>query len=203
MAEVMPLAFVLASGSAGRKAMLANAGLRFAVDAAHIDEAEVKQALRAEGAPVERATEALAELKARRVSPRHPGMLVLGADSMLECGGAWFDKTASMAEARRQLLCLRDREHRLVTSAVLVKDDTRIWHSTAVGRLIMRDFSEAFLDAYLEAVGEDVCASVGGYRVEGRGLQLFQRIDGDFYAIVGLPMLELLDQLRVQGAVPS
>jgi len=198
-ADLAPL--VLASKSAGRREMLENAGVAFAVDAANLDEDAVKESLRAENAPVEHVAEALAELKARRVSARHPGILVLGADSMLECEGRWFDKAETMADARDHLEALSGHEHSLVTSAVLVKDETRLWHHTAVARLTMRDLSPAFLDDYLAAIGDLACASVGCYQVEGRGLQLFSRIEGDFYAIVGLPMLAVLDQLRLQGVL--
>ena len=197
------MTLVLASQSPYRRAMMEAAGLHFACDAAHVDEGAVKDALREEGAPVTRATEALAELKARRVGARHPGALVLGADSMLECEDRWYDKAATVAEARDHLLALRGREHRLVTSAVLVQDGTRLWHHTAVARLTMRDFSEAFLDRYLDAIGDAATSSVGCYQIEGRGLQLFARIEGDFYAIVGLPMIALLEQLRVLGELET
>jgi len=197
------MTLVLASKSSGRRAMLENAGLVFDTDAANVDEESVKEALKAEGAPVERAAEALAELKARRVSPRHPDAFVLGADSMLECEGRWFDKAQTMAEARAQLVALSGREHKLVTSAVLVRGDERIWHHTAVARLTVRALSESFLDDYLAAIGDQALSSVGCYQVEGRGLQLFSSIKGDFYAIVGLPMVALLEQLRALGELPS
>ena len=122
---------------------------------------------------------------------------------MLECEGRWFDKAPTIAQARAQLVALSGREHRLVTSAVLVRDEQRIWHHTAVARLTMRPLSETFLDAYLEAIGDLALSSVGCYQVEGRGLQLFASIQGDFYAIVGLPMVELLGQLRTLGELPS
>jgi septum formation protein len=183
--------------------MMEAAGLSFTCDAAHVDEGAVKDALLAEGAPVTGATEALAELKARRVGARHPGALVVGADSMLECEGRWYDKAATVAEARDQLLSLRGREHRLVTTAVLVRDGARLWHHTAVARLTMRPFSEAFLDGYLAAIGEGARSSVGCYQIEGRGLQLFAKIEGDFHAIVGLPMVALLEQLRVLGELET
>lgn len=194
---------ILASASAGRRAMLENAGVLFEVEAASIDEDAVKQSLGAEGASVEQAAETLAELKARRISARHPGILVLGSDSMLECEGRWFDKATSMEEAREHLQAMRGRSHRLVTSAVLVRDEGRIWHHTAVASMTMRNFSDAWLDAYLAEIGEAACASVGCYQVEGRGLQLFARIDGDFFAIVGLPMVQVLDQLRTQGVLAT
>ena len=197
------MSLVLASKSFGRRAMLENAGLVFAVDAANVDEDAVKEALKAEGAPVARAAEALAELKARRVSARQAGAVVLGADSMLECNGRWFDKAQTMDQAREQLLALRGLTHSLVTSAVLVRDEARIWHHTAVARMTMRRFSDGFLDDYLEAIGDAALSSVGCYQVEGRGLQLFSAIEGGFYAIVGLPMVAVLEQLRVLGELPS
>lgn len=183
--------------------MLEEAGVVFDVEAASIDEDAVKQSLKAEGASVEQAAETLAELKARRISARHPGVLVLGADSMLDCGGRWFDKAESVEEAREHLRAMRGLTHRLVTSAVLVRDEGRIWHHTAVASMTMRDFSDAWLDGYLDAVGERACASVGCYQIEGLGLQLFARIDGDFFAIVGLPMIQVLDQLRTQGVLAT
>jgi septum formation protein len=198
-----PAPLILASASAGRRAMLENAGVAFEVEAASIDEDAVKQSLKAEGASVEQAAETLAELKARRISARHPGVLVLGSDSMLECEGRWFDKAESVEEAREHLQAMRGTTHRLVTSAVLVRDEGRIWHHTAVASMTMRNFSDAWLDGYLEDIGERACASVGCYQVEGQGLQLFARIDGDFFAIVGLPMVQVLDQLRTQGVLAT
>ena len=198
-----PTPLILASASAGRRTMLENAGVVFDVEAASIDEDAVKQSLKAEGASVEQAAETLAELKARRISARHPGVLVLGSDSMLECEGRWFDKACSMDQAREHLLAMRGVTHRLVTSAVLVRDEGRIWHHTAVASMTMRHFSDAWLDDYLEDIGERACASVGCYQVEGRGLQLFAQVDGDFFAIVGLPMVQVLDQLRTQGVLAT
>jgi septum formation protein len=194
---------ILASASSGRRTMLENAGVAFTVEAASIDEDAVKQSLKVENAAVEHAAETLAELKARRISARHPGALVLGADSMLECEGCWYDKAVSVAEAREHLLSMRGKTHRLVTSAVLVRDEVRIWHHTAVAAMTMRIFSDAWLDGYLARIGERACASVGCYQVEGEGLQLFSRIDGDYYAIVGLPMVAVLDQLRIQGVLAT
>lgn len=200
---VDPTPLILASASAGRRTMLENAGVVFDVEAASIDEDAVKQSLKAEGASVEQAAETLAELKARRISARHPGVLVLGSDSMLECQGRWFDKAESVDEAREHLQAMRGTTHRLVTSAVLVRDEGRIWHHSAVAELTMRNLSDAWLDTYLEDIGERACASVGCYQVEGRGLQLFARINGDFFAIVGLPMVQVLDQLRTQGVLAT
>lgn len=190
---------VLASGSRTRAAMLEQAGVSAVLDKPLIDEDEVKAAGRAEGVPAEAVAEALAELKAQRITRRHPGALVVGADQMLECEGRWFDKPADRAAARAQLLDLRGKTHRLVSCAVVVRDGERIWHKVDSARLTMRNFSESFLDDYLDRVGDDVLHSVGAYQLEGLGAQLFQRVEGDFFTILGLPLLPLLGFLRVHG----
>ncbi|ALG70300.1 septum formation protein Maf [Azospirillum thiophilum] len=190
---------VLASGSRTRAAMLEQAGLTAILDKPLVDEEEVKEAGRVEGVSADIVAEALAELKAQRITRRHPGALVIGADQMLECEGRWFDKPAGRDAARDQLLALRGRTHRLVSCAVVVRDGERIWHKTDSARLTMRNFSEAFLDAYLERAGEGVLHSVGAYQLEGLGAQLFHRVEGDFFTILGLPLLPLLGFLRVHG----
>lgn len=190
---------VLASGSRTRAAMLEQAGVSAVLDKPLVDEDEVKAAGRAEGVPAEAVAEALAELKAQRITRRHPGALVIGADQMLECEGRWFDKPADRAAARAQLLDLRGKTHRLVSCAVVVRDGERIWHKVDSARLTMRNFSESFLDDYLDRVGDDVLHSVGAYQLEGLGAQLFQRVEGDFFTILGLSLLPLLGFLRVHG----
>lgn len=190
---------VLASGSRTRAAMLEQAGLTAILDKPLVDEEEVKEAGRVEGVSADIVAEALAELKAQRITRRHPGALVVGADQMLECEGRWFDKPADRAAARDQLLALRGRTHRLVSCAVVVRDGERIWHRTDSARLTMRNFSEAFLDDYLDRAGDDVLHSVGAYQLEGLGAQLFHRVEGDFFTILGLPLLPLLGFLRVHG----
>lgn len=190
---------VLASGSRTRAAMLEQAGLTALLDKPLVDEEEVKEAGRAEGVSADIVAEALAELKAQRIARRHPGALVIGADQMLECEGRWFDKPADRDAARDQLLALRGRTHRLVSCAVVVRDGERIWHKIDSARLTMRNFSEAFLDDYLDRAGEGVLHSVGAYQLEGLGAQLFQRVEGDFFTILGLPLLPLLGFLRVHG----
>ncbi|CAO3355929.1 Maf family protein [Azospirillum palustre] len=190
---------VLASGSRTRAAMLEQAGVPAILDKPLVDEDEVKAAGRAENVPADAVAEALAELKAQRITRRHPGALVVGADQMLECEGRWFDKPADRAAARAQLLDLRGKTHRLVSCAVVVRDGERMWHKTDSARLTMRNFSEAFLDDYLTSVGDEVLHSVGAYQLEGLGAQLFQRVEGDFFTILGLPLLPLLGFLRVHG----
>lgn len=200
MSRAVP-AVVLASGSRTRAEMLERAGVRVTLAPAAVDEEEIKLAARAEGAPVEDVAEALAELKAQRVTRKHPGALVIGADQMLECEGRWFDKPADRAAARTQLQDLRGRTHRLVSCAVVIRDGERLWHHVDRARLTMRPFSDAFLESYLNAAGDDVLGSVGAYHLEGLGAQLFHRVDGDFFTILGLPLLPLLGFLRVHGVI--
>lgn len=190
---------VLASGSRTRALMLEKAGLRPILDKPLVDEEEVKLAGKAEGVGADAVAEALAELKAQRVTRRHPGALVVGADQMLECEGVWFDKPSDRAAARAQLLALRGKTHQLVSCAVIVRDGERLWHKVDRARLTMRNFSENFLDGYLDMVGDEVLHSVGAYQLEGLGAQLFQRVEGDFFTILGLPLLPLLGFLRVHG----
>lgn len=195
---------VLASGSATRARLLREAGLAFEVMNPAVDEDEVKISYRAGGADVAETALALAELKAQSVARRlGPGFLVLGSDQMLACDGDWFDKPPSAADARAQLLALRGRTHQLVTSAYLMKDGARIWHHVERAELTMRVFSDAFLDHYLDQAGEAVLGSVGAYHLEGLGAQLFERVRGDFFTILGLPLLPVLAILREHGMVPA
>ncbi|MBI2235885.1 MAG: Maf family protein [Magnetospirillum sp.] len=194
---------MLASASAVRRRLLEEAGVRLAVEAAAVDEEAVKQAVRAESNNAARAAEALAELKAMRVSARHPGAVVLGCDQMLDCEGRWFDKPASLDDARAHLLALKGRSHRLTSAVAAVRDGRLLWHHTEAATLTMRTFSDAFLDAYLAAAGEAALASVGAYHLEGLGAQLFVMVEGDFFTVLGLPLLAVLDFLRENGELPA
>lgn len=194
---------VLASASPTRAGLLRAAGISVVIDAAAIDEAEVKASLRAASAEPGAIAQTLAELKAQRVSRRHAGSLVIGADQILECDGVLFDKPADPATARIQLLALRGRAHRLVSAVVLVRDGQRLWHHVDRADLKMRDFSTSFLDRYLESADQAALSSVGAYQLEGIGAQLFAAVDGDYFTILGLPLLPLLDILREQGVLPS
>lgn len=190
---------VLASGSLTRAALLEAAGLAFTPLAPAVDERETLAALRAEGAAVRDAATLLAELKGRSVSGRAaPGSLVIAADQILELDGDWLEKPADLATARRQLERLRGRTHRLVSAVVVLREGARIWHAVDVAELVVRPFSDRFLDAYLARCGEDVLSSVGAYRLEGEGAQLMIRVAGDHFTILGLPLLPLLAFLRDQ-----
>ncbi len=200
-AERPARSLILASASATRAELLERAGLAFEVEVSLIDEAEMKRSLRAERASARDAALALARLKAERVSARHPVAFVIGADQLLVCGHEWFDKPADMMAAREQLRALRGREHELVTAVCIACDGAPIWHHLEVPRLVMRAFSDAFLEAYLERLGPTVCEAVGTYRLEGIGAQLFERVEGDWFAILGLPVVPLLAFLREHGLV--
>jgi nucleoside triphosphate pyrophosphatase len=195
------VAIVLASASAPRRALLTAAGVDVLVDPAHVDEAALKASLAAEGASPAGVAEALAELKATRVSARHGGKLVIGCDQILECQGQSFDKPADQTAARRQLQDLRGRRHSLFSAAVALRDGARLWHHVGRADLSMRQFSDSFLDSYLAAAGAAATGSVGAYQLEGLGAQLFERIEGDYFTILGLPLLPLLEFLRGQGEI--
>ncbi len=194
---------VLASGSTARAAVLRAAGLAFEVMPASVDEAAAKQAAKAADAPAGEAALMLATLKATAVARRRPEALVIGCDQILVRGETWFDKPADLAAARTQLLALRGASHVLETAVVCYRHGAEIWRHLARPRLVMRDFSEAFLDAYLAAEGESVLTSVGAYRLESHGALLFERIEGEHAAILGLPLLSLLAFLRQHRVLMS
>lgn len=192
---------VLASQSLARRALLEGAGLDFEAMPAAVDEAAIKESAKAEGlSPAEAAT-MLADAKAARIARRNPEAIVIGADQLLVCEGDWFDKPADLEAARAQLRRLRNRPHELVTATVVWRDGARAWHHVATPRLVMRDFSDAFLDAYLAREGAFVTSSVGAYRLEGMGIQLMREVRGDHSAILGLPLLPLLAYFRDSGVL--
>lgn len=191
---------VLASKSSARVAVLKGAGLAFEQITAGVDEESIKASLRAEGAPPSRQADLLAETKAMRVSISHNGV-ILGADQMLDLDGEGFDKPANRQEAREQLKRLRGKTHILQTALVACVEGAAVWRHLSQPRLRMRNFSDQFLDDYLDAIGASAFDSVGAYQIEGRGAQLFDRIDGDYFSILGLPLLPLLQWLRDRGTV--
>jgi septum formation protein len=194
-------ALILASASKARRAVLEGAGLSFEIRVAGVDEAAIKEAAQAEGISPDEAALILADAKAERVAASAPAALVIGADQLLVCDDAWFDKPPDMAAARAHLQRLRGRTHELVTALVCHRGGQRIWQHVAKPRLRMRDFSDTFLNAYLAAEGEALLSSVGAYRLEGHGAQLFERIEGDQPAILGMPLLPLLGFLRQHGVL--
>jgi len=194
---------ILASASRIRRTVLENAGLAFTVEAAAVDENEIQNSMRAAGASAETTAQTLAETKANRVSARHDGALVLGCDQMLDLDGTWFDKPADRTHAVAHLKAFSGRTHRLVCGAVVSRNGARIWHHVAIARLTVRPLGDAFIEAYLDAAGPAVLASVGAYQLEGLGAQLFTRIEGDYFTVLGLPLLPILGFLRGHGVVPE
>jgi septum formation protein len=178
---------------------MANAGLSFEIDPSGVDEEEVTRSLLAQRSSPQEIAEALAEMKALRVSSRRPGALVVGGDSTLASNGRLFDKPPDLVTARKQLLALRGQTHELFSSVVVARNGARLWHWNERARLTMRPFNEAFLDAYLARTGEAVLTSVGAYQLEGLGAHLFSRVDGDYFTILGLPLLPLLSFLSGHG----
>lgn len=192
--EHLPL--VLASASAVRTRLLTAAGVPHIVDPAHVDEASVRDALLAEKAPHSAIAETLAELKAQRISLEREGATVLGADQVLSCENVLFEKPASRDHVREHLTALMGKTHTLHTSACVVRDGTVLWNRSTQAVLHMRTLSDEFIARYVDSVGDVVCQSVGAYQLEGVGVQLFSRIEGDFFDILGLPLLPLLEFLR-------
>lgn len=190
---------VLASKSTGRRLLLTGAGIPVDVIVADVDERGIEE--RAGGGDPSTVAALLAKAKASAVSPNAPGRLVLGADQTLSLGGQRFSKPVDRGGARAQLMALRGAQHTLHSAVAIVRDGELIFAHCAVARLSVRPFSDAFLDAYLDAAGDRVTTSVGGYQVEGLGVQLFERIDGDHSTILGLPLLPTLDALRRAGAL--
>lgn len=195
------MSLVLASGSAARRRMLEAAGLAFEVEVPRVDEEAAKASFRAEGMSPRSQADALAELKALSVSMRRGGF-VIGADQMLALEGEAFDKPKSGSEVREHLLRLRGRTHELITAAVVAREGAVIWRHVDTPRLTMRAFSDAFLDDYLNRAGDAVLTSVGAYQLEGLGAQLFERVEGDHFSILGLQLLPLLSFLREHGVAP-
>lgn len=192
---------VLASTSATRQSMLKHAGLDFTAAAPLVDERALVAA-NPQWMPRETAIK-LAEAKAMDVSRREPGAHVIGADQVLALENKIYGKPRDRAHCRTQLQELRGQMHVLISAVVLATDGTITWTHVDEAQLVMRDFSDEFLDAYLDAIGDDCKTSVGGYKIEGRGVQLFQSISGDHFTILGLPLVPLLVRLREAGEVDA
>ncbi|MCE2890413.1 MAG: Maf family protein [Aquidulcibacter sp.] len=192
----------LASTSAIRRHLLTQAGINFEAVGSGVDEDAVKESMRAEGASPRNQADKLAELKALKVSQRRPGF-VLGCDQILSFEGHSFDKAENLDEAFERLSQLRGRTHSLECAAVIAKDGQAVWRLVTSPKLTMRDFSDDFLRSYLKHHGQEALSSVGCYQFEGPGAQLFERVEGDFFSILGLPLLEVLAFLRLHGEVPT
>jgi len=190
---------ILASASKARAKLLQGAGLDITCLPADLDEDIIK----AEGLPVVETAVKLAEAKAKAVACENPDRYVIGADQMMECEGQRFDKPVSLLQARDHLQTLRGKTHHLISAVAIVKDDQTLWTHHQSATLEMRAFSDDFLDAYLDEIGDDVLTTVGGYRLESLGVQLFQRIEGDYFTILGLPLLAVLEFLRCEKRIAT
>ena len=194
---------VLASRSRSRSTLLAGAGLDFATEPSNVDERAVEEPLLAAGADPGAIALHLAEAKARDVAARRPGELVLGCDQTLGLGAERFVKPEDRTEAKAHLERLRGRTHELHSALVLAQDGEILWRHVSVARMTMRPFSDTWLADYLDRAGDAVLSSVGCYQLEGIGIGLFEAIDGDYFTILGLPLLPLLAELRHQGRLSA
>ncbi|ESY62956.1 Maf-like protein [Mesorhizobium sp. M0051] len=192
---------ILASGSPFRKAMLVNAGVDVEAVPAEVDERALEAPMQDSGVSPEDVALVLAEAKATEVSERRPGALVLGCDQTLSLGDEVFHKPADREGARRHLLALSGKTHQLNSAAVLVRDGAVLWRHVGIASMTMRKLDPAFIGRHLARVGAKALGSVGAYQIEGEGIQLFDKIEGDHFTIVGLPLLPLLAELRTLGAI--
>lgn len=190
---------ILASASEIRAKLLRDAGVSVETVVARVDEHSIKASMLADGAHARDVADALAEMKARRVAMKHPEALVLGADQVLVCDGKLYDKPTSGKSAREQLQSLRGKTHELLSAAVIFEDGAPVWRHIGRAQLVMRSFSEAFLDEYVEQQGDDLLTTVGAYKLESVGAQLFTQVQGDYFSVLGLPLLEVLGFLRTRG----
>ena len=194
---------LLASSSQIRLTLLQNAGLNVTAHPARVDEDAIRASLQAEAATPRDVADTLAEMKARKLADRHPKALVLGCDQVLDFHGQVWSKPQDQAEARRQLQTLRDDTHQLLSALVLYHEGRPIWRHIGQARLTMASFSDTYLDEYLARNWPAVAASVGAYHLEGEGIRLFTSVEGDYFTILGLPLLPLLSYLALKGFIAS
>lgn len=194
---------ILASGSDIRATLLRNAGVAFTVHPARIDEHAVRAALQAENASARDIADTLAELKAQRIAAKHPDALVIGCDQILALDQQIFDKPDTPAAALAQLQGLRGKKHQLLSAAVIYGDGKPLWRHVGVVRLTMRDASDTYLAGYIDRNWDSIRYAVGAYKLEEEGVRLFTRIEGDYFNVLGLPLLELLSYLTLRGTLES
>lgn len=199
----MPRPLLLASASRIRLQLLASAGIAVTAKAMHLDEEAIRESLTAEGASPRNLADHLAEMKAAKLAQREPAALVLGCDQVLVLNQRVLAKPESRADARAQLMALRGQSHQLLSAAVLYDAGQPIWRHIGEARLTMRGFSDGYLDRYLDRNWPGISQSVGGYQVEQEGVRLFSRIEGDYFTILGLPLLALLSYLGDRGFIET
>jgi len=197
----MAVQIILASGSEIRSRMLHQAGVFHDVQIARVDEAMIKESMIAEGAPPRDIADALAELKASKVSDKNPGALVIGCDQVLEHGGHLLNKPDTPADALAQLTALRGDRHTLLSAAVIYLDGKPLWRNIGVVRLRMRDASDEYLQDYVDRNWDSIRHAVGSYKLEEEGVRLFSRVEGDYFNVLGMPLLEILNYLTLRGDI--
>ena len=197
----MTISLILASGSQIRSQLLRNAGVAFEVKVARVDEEMVKESMLAEAALPRDIADALAEMKARKVADKHPGAMVIGCDQVLAFGNSILSKPESREDATVQLRMLRGGRHTLMSAAVIYHENKPVWRHIGIVRLRMRDVSDAYLEAYISRNWDDIQHSVGAYQLESEGVRLFQSIEGDYFHVLGMPLLELLAFLTLRGVI--
>ncbi|MFD3188905.1 Maf family protein [Sedimentitalea sp. HM32M-2] len=197
----MSIPVILASGSQIRAQLLSQADIDFRVQVPRVDENMIKSALIAEGAPPRDIADALAEMKARKISDRNPGALVIGCDQVLEFQGSLLSKPVTAAEALAQLTAMRGHRHKLLSAAVIYQDSQPLWRHVGQVRLHMRTATDAYLKGYVARNWDSIRHAVGGYKLEEEGVRLFSAIDGDYFNVLGMPLLNILNFLALQGAI--
>lgn len=199
----MSIHMILASGSATRADLLRQAGLTFDIVEPRIDEESVKKALVVENAPPRDIADCLAEMKARKVSEANPEALVIACDQVLTYGGTLFSKPSDVQECREQLQMLSGQAHQLLSAAVIYENRKPVWRHIGVVRLRMRELSESYIESYVERNWHSIRHSVGGYKLEEEGVRLFSSVTGDFFHVLGVPLLEMLNYLVLRGDLES
>ncbi|MCQ2914112.1 MAG: Maf family protein [Alphaproteobacteria bacterium] len=190
---------ILASQSRSKRELLEDAGVEFKAISPSVDEDSLKKQLFVDSIPAKDAAIELASAKAKDVSEKNPDAFVIGADQLLELNGEWFSKPENISMAHKHLKKLRNKEHKLYTGAVIMKSGKILWKNTSIVSVVMRDYTDNFIDEYIANAGDDICESVGAYYIEDLGAQLIKSVDGDFFSILGLPLLPLLECLRSIG----
>lgn len=203
MYEIKDKEIILASESTSRQAMLKNANIRFTSQPAHIDEEAIKQSAISEGVSLADCAILLAEIKGRRIALANPKAFIIASDQILDFSGRCFSKPESLDNAKTQLLELQGKTHKLHTSVVVFLDGERIWHHLSSSVVILRSLSEVEIDFYLDEIGNSVMQTPASYQIENQGCHIIAQLSGTYYDILGLPLLPLLEFMRLHGLLPA